>query len=137
MRFLLRMTFWLTVILVLLPSGGSQPTPSANVSAFDAVSAAVAAVVDMRAFCERQPQACSVGSQAAVAIGQRAQAGARMLYGYLNEHLAGEETGSATGANARPRAAARPSQHTLSPADLAIPWRGPSPGKDGRGDRPA
>ena len=44
MRFILRMAFWLTVILVLLPSGGSQPTPKVNVSASDAVSAAGATV---------------------------------------------------------------------------------------------
>ena len=85
MRFLLRMAFWLGVILVLLPSGGSQPTPKAQVSATDAVSAAKAAVVDMRQFCERQPEVCVVGSQAAVTIGQRAQAGAKMLYEFLNE----------------------------------------------------
>ncbi len=40
MRFLLRMAFWLTVILVLLPSGGSQPPPKVDVSAADAMSAA-------------------------------------------------------------------------------------------------
>ena len=69
MRFLLRMAFWLTIILALLPSGGSQPTPKVNVSAVDAVSAAKATVSDVRSFCERQPDACTVGSQAAVAIG--------------------------------------------------------------------
>ena len=87
MRFLLRMAFWLTVILALLPSGGSQPTPKVNVSAIEAMSAAKATVTDMRSFCERQPDACSVGSQAAAAIGHRAQAGAKMLYEYLSEHL--------------------------------------------------
>ena len=44
MRFLLRMAFWLTVILALLPSGGSQPTPKLNVSAVDAMLAAKATV---------------------------------------------------------------------------------------------
>src|SRR5262249_33199621 len=75
MRFLLRMAFWLTVILALLPSGGSQPTPKINVSAGEAMSAAQATVSDMGSFCERQPNACSVGAQAATTIGQRAQAG--------------------------------------------------------------
>ena len=79
MRFILRMAFWLTVILVLLPSGGSQPTPKVNVSASDAVSAAGATVSDMKQFCGRQSEACTVGSQVAVAIGHRAQAGAKML----------------------------------------------------------
>jgi uncharacterized protein DUF5330 len=76
MRFLLRMAFWLTVILALLPSDGSQPTPTINVSALEAMLAAKATVTDMGSFCGRQPDACSVGSQAAAAIGHRAQAGA-------------------------------------------------------------
>src|SRR4029077_9222423 len=86
MRFLLRMAFWLTVILALLPSGGSQPTPKLNVSAIDAMSAAKATVTDVHSFCDRQPNACTLGSQAAVAIGQRAQAGAKMVYEYFNQH---------------------------------------------------
>ena len=140
MRFLLRMAFWLTVILALLPSGGSQPTPPLNVSARDAMSAAMATVSDMRSFCERQSDACVVGSQAAVAIGHRAQAGARMLYEYLNEHRGGDDTGvaaNAGSAKSAPLPIARPSQHTLSPADLAPPWRGPPPRKETRNDRPA
>ena len=139
MRFLLRMAFWLTVILVLLPSGGSQPTPKVNMSAVDAMSAAKATMTDMRSFCERQPGACAVGSQAAVAIGHRAQAGAKMLYEYLNEQLGPHDSdtvaSTATG-KAVPQPAARPSQHTLSPADLAPAWRGPQPHKEARGNRP-
>ena len=87
MRFLLRMAFWLTVILVLLPSGGSQPAPKVDVSATDAMSAAGATVADMKQFCGRQSEACAVGSQVAVALGHRAQAGAKMLYEFLNERL--------------------------------------------------
>ena len=94
MRFLLRMAFWLGVVLVLLPSGGSQPAPKVEVSAGEAISAAKAAVADMRQFCERQREACAVGSQAAVALGQRAQAGAKMLYEFLNEQLGRTRPGS-------------------------------------------
>ena len=116
MRFILRMAFWLTVILVLLPSGGSQPTPKVNVSASDAVSAAGATVSDMKQFCGRQSEACTVGSQVAVAIGHRAQAGAKMLYEFLNAQLGPNDTG-AIGKTAAGKA--RPSQHTLTAADLA------------------
>jgi len=139
MRFLVRMAFWLTVVLALLPSGGSQPTPKANVSAIDAMSAATATVTDMRSFCERQPDACVVGSHAAAALGQRAQAGAKMLYEYLNEHFGRSDTGTVVNAATGkvPLPAARPSQHTLTPSDLAPAWRGPTPRKDTRGDRPA
>jgi uncharacterized protein DUF5330 len=140
MRFLLRMAFWLTVILALLPSGGSQPAPKVNVSAGDAMSAAQATVGDMGSFCERQPNACSVGSQAAAAVGQRAQAGAKMLYEYFNEHFgardAGPQENAPAGKAAVPLPPSRPSQHTLSPTDLAPTWRGPHPRKEARGDRP-
>ena len=128
MRFLLRMAFWLTVILALLPSGGSQPMPKLTVSAIDAMLAAKATVTDMGSFCERQPDACTVGSQAAVAIGHRAQAGAKMLYEYFNEHVGSHDIGTAVNAGAGkavPLPTARPRQHTLSPADLAPAWRSP------------
>ena len=138
MRFLLRMAFWLAVVLVLLPSGGSQPTPKVNVSALDAVSAAKATVTDMRSFCERQPEACTIGSQTAVALGQRAQAGAKMLYEYLNEHFGSNDTGTVANISTGKSVSlpqARPSQHTLSPSDMVPSWRGPLPRKDARGDR--
>lgn len=137
MRFLLRMAFWLTVVLVLLPSAGSQPTPKLSVGALEAMTAAKATVTDMQSFCERQPEACTVGSQAAVAIGHRAQAGAKILYDYLSEHF-----GPADGAPAtvpptdKSRSPPRNSQHTLSPADLTPGWRGSQPRKEARSNRP-
>lgn len=135
MRFLVRMAFWLSVILVLLPSGGSQPAPKVPVSATDAVSAARATVGDVRQFCERQAEACVIGSQAATAIGQRAQAGAKMLYEFLNDQFGSNETVTTASTKPVPLPAARPSQQTLTPADLAPTWRGPQPRPDM--DRPA
>src|SRR6185503_9354387 len=87
MRFLLRVTFWLGVVLILLPSGGSQPLPKSQVSPGEAFSAASAAVSDMQKFCVRQPAVCEVGSQTAVTLGQRAQVGAKMLYEFLHERF--------------------------------------------------
>jgi hypothetical protein len=133
------MAFWLTVVLALLPSSGSQPTPRINVSATDAMSAAKATVSDMRSFCERQPDACTIGSQAAVALGHRAQAGAKMLYEYLTEHLgsrAVDRPMNATG-EAVPLPVARPSQHTLSPSDVGPAWRPPPSRQELRNEGPA
>jgi Family of unknown function (DUF5330) len=120
MRFLLRVAFWLTVVLVLLPSAGKQPTPKTEVGTVEAISAARAAMGDLRTFCERQPEACSVGSQAAVAIGHRAQAGAKMLYEFLNDQL-GPQPADAVGSTSKS------SQHTLSASDLEPSWRGHQP----------
>src|SRR5258708_20523546 len=78
MFFLLRMAFWLGLVLVLLPR---EKTPESDklpqLGASEAVSAATAAVSDMSQFCKRQPAACAVGGQAATVIGQAGQAGAR------------------------------------------------------------
>jgi hypothetical protein len=129
MRFLLRVTFWLGVVLILLPSGGSQSVPKSQVSAGDAFTAAQAAMTDMTHFCERQPSVCEIGSQTAVTLGQRAQVGAKMLYEFLNERFGNDETASEpTGS-----VPAKPSQNTLRPADLSPAWRGPRPADSARG----
>src|SRR5262249_9148053 len=124
MRLLLRMGFWLTVVLVLLPSGGTQPTPAVGMSGIEAMSAAPATVGDMRSFCERQPDACTIWSRTATVIGQRVRAGAKMVSEYLAAHSAPADTGApgnaATGKVPLPTP--RPSQHTLLPADLAPTW---------------
>src|SRR5215469_5568652 len=77
MFFLLRMAFWLALVLLLLPR---EKTPEKEklprVSASDAAHAATAAVSDMSQFCKRQPAACEVGGQAATVI----QEGARKIY---------------------------------------------------------
>jgi Family of unknown function (DUF5330) len=126
MFFLLRMAFWLGLVLVLLPR---EKTPESDklpqVGASEAVSAATAAVSDMSQFCKRQPAACEVGGQAATAIGQRAQEGARKLYQIITDKKASDHTGSIVGADAADASlmAAAP-RDTLTPDDLAAEWRG-------------
>ncbi len=146
MFFLLRMAFWLGVVLVLLPTGAAPRSPSVSeVNASEAISAASATVGDMRGFCTRQPDACTVGSQVATTIGYKAQAGAKMLYDVLTEALAPRETGTVPNSppsNSSSRRGAkvtaertpveRTSQSTLTPADVAPSWRGPLPRKDGK-----
>src|SRR5437868_7684330 len=98
MFFLLRMAFWLGLVLVLLPR---DKTPESEklpqVGASEAVQAATAAVSDMSQFCKRQPAACEVGGQAATVIGQRAQQGARKLYQIITDKKAPDHTSSIGG----------------------------------------
>jgi hypothetical protein len=110
---------------------------TSEIGPVNAISAARATVTDMGHFCERQHEACTFGAQAALALGQRAQAGAKILYEFLNDQFGpNAETATAVGAlggptrttsadAAVPLPAARPSQNTLEPADLAPAWRGP------------
>ena len=137
MFFLLRMAFWLGLVLVLLPSGFSQQPQGSQVAASEAISAASATVGDLRQFCARLPDACTVGSHVASQLGSRAQAGARMLYEFVTENLKRKETAADNSArDAKPAAdraiADKDSQNTLTPADLATPWRAPAPRKDAR-----
>jgi Family of unknown function (DUF5330) len=124
MFFLLRMAFWLGLVLVLLPR---EKTPESDkqpqIGASEAVSAATAAVSDMSQFCKRQPSACEVGGQAATAIGQRAQEGARKLYKIIIDKKAPDHTGSIVGTEAAVADAVP--RETLSADDLAIEWRLP------------
>jgi hypothetical protein len=86
MWFLLRLTFWLGLVLVLLPRDKmSESDKLSPIGASEAVQAATAAVSDMSQFCKRQPTACEVGGQAATAIGQRAADGARKVYGIITD----------------------------------------------------
>jgi Family of unknown function (DUF5330) len=146
MWFLLRMAFWLGLVLVLLPrdkTPESQKLP--QISAQEAVQAATAAVSDMGQFCKRQPSACEVGGQAATVIGARAQEGARKLYQMITDKKqqaetdskksqdsekkpseadkkAPEHTGAIGGDEADPAPIEVASQDTLTPNDLLADW---------------
>ena len=127
MMFLLRTAFWLAVVLALLPSFGPKAAvPAATgVEATEAVTAASETLGDMIGFCSRQPNACAAGVHLASAIGQRAQAGAKMLYGMVGEKLAKTEGGAEDVVSASMSAAdVKVSQNTLTSADLAPAWRG-------------
>jgi len=126
MFFLLRLTFWLGLVLVLLPR---EKTPESEklpqIGASEAVQAATAAVSDVSQFCKRQPAACEVGGQAATVIGARAQEGARKLYQIITDKRAPDHTGSIGGVDETDPEPARLAPHdTLTQDDLVVEWRG-------------
>ena len=138
MFFLLRLAFWLGLVLVLLPrdrTPDSEKLPKLSVS--DAVQAATAAVSDMSQFCKRQPAACEVGGQAASVIGVRAQDGARKIYNSITDKKAPEvekdkkapdHTGSIGIADdSEPDPTGMAPRDTLSSDDVAVEWRGGAP----------
>ena len=147
MFFMLRLVFWLGLVLVLLPrdkTPDSEKLPQISVS--DAVQAATAAVSDMGQFCKRQPAACEVGGQAATVIGVRAQDGARKVYNSITDKKPAEpakdnaakdnpkdkkapdHTGSIGIAdNAETNLVEMAPRDTLTGDDLAVEWRGGTP----------
>ena len=123
MFFLIRTAFWLSIVVMLLPTPQSMKTPESNVGATQAISAASATVSDMRQFCARQPDACEVGSQALTQFGHKAQASAKWVYDFLTEKL-GDNTASIA---RQPKAAPAEldgSQNTLTASDTAPAFRG-------------
>ena len=141
MFFLLRLVFWVGLVLVLLPR---DKTPESDklpqLGASEAVSAATAAVSDMSQFCKRQPAACEVGGQAATVIGHRAQAGARKLYQIIidkrspddkrsaDDKRSPDHTGSIGGMeNAEAALVEAAPRDTLTPDDVQLEWRGAPP----------
>jgi hypothetical protein len=128
MFFLLRMAFWLGLVLVLLPR---EKTPESEklpqIGASEAVQAATAAVSDMSQFCKRQPAACEVGGQAATVIGHRAEDGARKLYRIITDKRGSDHTGSIGGVGNDDAATTETaSRDTLTPDDLAAEWQAPA-----------
>ena len=139
MFFLLRMAFWLGVVCVLLPSGSKSPSQDANIDATQAVTLASAAVSDARGFCERQPDACVVGGKVAVAIGHKAEAGARTIYEFITSKL-NENSASGDKPAAKTVPVSAPGQGTLTANDLQPAWHAPvplPPRREARAGRPA
>ena len=126
MFFLLRMAFWLTVVCVLLPSGGKSTSSDAQIEAAQAATLAGAAVSDMRGFCDRQPDACVVGGKVAVALGHKAEAGARTLYEFISANFA-EKSAPAQKIPARDVPGAGINDGTLTVSDMATTWHAPVP----------
>jgi len=132
MFFLLRMAFWLGVVCVLLPSGTKSTSPDVQIEAKEAVTLASAAVSDARGFCDRQPDACVTGGKVAVALGHKAEAGARTIYEFISKLREKPAPGEKPGKPA--------TEGTLTSSDMAPAWRAPvplPPRRDARDGRPA
>ena len=124
MRFFIKAAFWLTIVVLLLPSEPSRQGQTAQVSPLEALGAAQAAVEDASGFCERNPDACTIGSQAFQSFGEKAQYGAKLLYEFLSARFTGEPAPVATGSIP---ASYKPGRHTLTQSDLEPAWTGAEP----------
>jgi len=123
MFFLLRVAFWLSIVVILLPSDPAKKAESAQVtvSPMEALGAAQAAVEDARGFCNRKPEACEIGSQALQTFGQKAQLGSKYLYEFLSDRFGDGHNDKVTGSIPE-----HPGRQTLTPADAAPAWKAPS-----------
>jgi hypothetical protein len=120
MFFLMRVAFWLSVVVWMIPADPKTGADAPRVSLVQAFVAARATIADLSGFCTRNPDVCVTGHAAAQIFSDKAETGARMLYQYFNGTGA---AGDATDAETAPAAM----QGTLKPEDMEPAWRG----KDG------
>jgi hypothetical protein len=111
--FLVRAVFWLSVVVLLLPGDPKTGADAPRVSAFEALFAARAAVADVSAFCDRNPDVCATGSTALQVFAQKVRYGAQLISAYFDD-----KDGHAV------------ERGTLKNEDLEPAWRG-HPAKNG------
>jgi hypothetical protein len=129
MRFLVKVAFWLGVVVLLIPTGGDSSHRSDLIGTGDAMSAAYGVIDDLRGFCTRQPEACEIAGRIGTTFTDKAQAGAKMLYDFLRERAADHGQTAAHGgtaaANPVDPAAAGAGVQSLAPDEMQTPWRAP------------
>lgn len=101
MWFLIKGTFWFSLVLVLLPfldpSSSDVLERGPKVDVGETVSAASEAIGYISAMCSEKPDVCIKGAETFVALGHRAREGAKIAYGFLDQQFAEPSDGVMTG----------------------------------------
>ena len=98
MFFLIRMAFWFSLVLLVLPLDvGTDPETGESVSPVQAFFAAREAVFDVADICERKPYVCETGVAAFQTIGARAREGARIAFELIDDDLGQPDAATTTG----------------------------------------
>jgi hypothetical protein len=119
--FLIRVMFWLGVAVLLLPSDARQQARLYQTAA--------ATVERVSSFCDRNPKVCAGGAELWANFLKKAEFAAHLAIDLVSgparqdERTPAEVEGGGR-AQAKPTAAPR---GTLTPNDLAPPWRGQPP----------
>jgi len=119
--FLIRMTFWVALAVLLLPTDQRQ---QARV-----YETAASAVERISTFCDRNPKICATGTQLWAGFVKKAEFGARMAFDLMNSRGRAGEEGAPDGQQASvkdkaERTISPAARGTLRPDDLAPAWRG-------------
>lgn len=109
MFFLLRIAFWLCVVILFLPADPERGENAPSVTVLELMVAARDIVWDFAQICVRNPELCETGGE----VGQIIVDKARYNIGQLTEYLAADNI-------------AEPA-NTLTAGDVATPWQPPEP----------
>ncbi|WP_018011874.1 DUF5330 domain-containing protein [Sinorhizobium medicae] len=98
MWFLVKATFWFSLVLVLLPfldpSSSEKLEHGPKMEISGTFSAANEAFQYISAICVEKPDVCEKGTETFVALGHRAREGARIAYEFLNSQFAEGDAGA-------------------------------------------
>ena len=108
MFFLLRVFFWLGLVVLILPPA-SDGTPPPRVSLVEAMSAAQIFARDFAGTCQRNPEACEIGSDTVTLVGKKAKTGIDIV-------------GSIVSAESPETNGRSPDVGTLTEQDLLAEW---------------
>lgn len=86
MGFLIKLGFWLSLALLVIPFGGTEGDQQLEtVSPMQAFFVAREAFGDVAGICDRKPEICATGKAAMTTIGVRAREGAKFAYEFLDD----------------------------------------------------
>lgn len=97
MGFLIKVAFWLGLVLVLIPYDDGSGLHGEPVGPMQVLHTAGEIAGDFAGLCERKPDTCQSGRAILRAVGVRAREGARIAYEALDSKLAEEDDKLATG----------------------------------------
>ncbi len=116
--FFIRIAFWLTILILLLPANEQQQK--------EVYGTAEAAVKDLSHFCIRNPVVCLQTKNAFDTFVQKAQFGAEMVMDFVKDF----DTDGTAEADARPEKQfslfGKMSESTLKDSDMGPAWSGPT-----------
>ena len=107
----IRATFWLSALIMLLPADKQSGAEAPRVGVVDTLVAAGTTVGDFSQFCGRNPQVCVTGSGVFAVFTDKARTGIRLVSHLFHHSEAAVDTG------------------TLRPDDLKPAWHAPVPVK--------
>ena len=124
MLFLLRLTFWIVLICLLLPGTGDDNQRL--------VRSAEKTVADVRGFCQRNPDVCEDMRISMTSMLVKLKNGAELVQSWLTENASQPGDGASRGIgksgakNGEPVQLVPKWQDSLGPSDRREPWHGPS-----------
>ncbi len=102
MGFLIRVTFWLGLVLVLIPYDEGSASDGDTVGPLQVLHAAGEFTKDISGLCERKPDTCRTGKAILRTVGIRVREGARIAYEALDKKLAEPDDEVTTGSVSKP-----------------------------------